>query len=85
MTSVEIEKFVSTLNEEQLRTELRIAKTLIECWKFQYQTLAKQDLECRQLLYDKTGIEFFSKEEIRNRVAPTQEDRDWLKSIGIEL
>jgi hypothetical protein len=40
--------------------------------------------ELRQLYYDKTGIEFVPTSMIRNRVAPTEEDREWLRSIGID-
>jgi hypothetical protein len=41
--------------------------------------------ELRQAYYDATGIEFAPTSTIRNRVAPTEEDKAWLRSIGINI
>lgn len=41
--------------------------------------------ELRQAYYDATGIEFQPTSAIHNRIAPTEEDRAWLKSIGIDI
>jgi hypothetical protein len=41
--------------------------------------------ELRQEYYDATGIEFQPTTYLRNRVAPTDEDRSWLRSIGINI
>jgi len=41
--------------------------------------------ELRQLYYDATGIEFVPTSAIRNKIAPTDEDKTWLRSIGIDI
>ena len=41
--------------------------------------------ELRQAYYDATGIEFQPTSTIRNRIAPTEEDKAWLRSIGINI
>ena len=41
--------------------------------------------ELRQAYYDATGIEFQPTSPIRNRIAPTEEDKAWLRSIGINI
>jgi hypothetical protein len=41
--------------------------------------------ELRQLYYNATGIDFVPTSAIRNKIAPTDEDKAWLKSIGIDI
>jgi hypothetical protein len=41
--------------------------------------------ELRQLYYDKTHIEYEPTEWVRSRVAPTDDDKEWLRSIGIGI
>jgi hypothetical protein len=41
--------------------------------------------QLRQAYYDATGIEFVPTSTLRNRIAPTDDDKTWLKSIGIDI
>lgn len=41
--------------------------------------------ELRQAYFDATGIEFVPRTEILNRIAPSEEDKAWLRGIGINI
>jgi len=41
--------------------------------------------ELRQLYYDRTGIDYQPTELLMGRVAPTDADKEWLRSIGITI
>jgi hypothetical protein len=59
--------------------------TTFDLWKSRHDDLFKYYQELRQLYYDRTGIDFVPTEFVLNRIAPTDEDKAWLKSIGINI
>lgn len=58
--------------------------TLGDLYKAQRDDLMRHYHELRQLYYDKTGIVYEPTELVMDRVAPTEADREWLRSIGIK-
>jgi hypothetical protein len=54
-------------------------------WKSRHDSLFGWFKELQQLYYDKTGIVYEPSESVMSRVAPTDADKEWLRSIGINI
>ena len=56
-----------------------------DLWKSRHDDLFRWYKELQQLYYDKTGIAYEPTEFVMSRVAPTDADKEWLRSIGINV
>jgi hypothetical protein len=54
-------------------------------WKSRHDDLLKYFTELRQLYVNATGLQYTPFELSTNRYVPTDEDRKWLRSIGMEI
>jgi hypothetical protein len=70
---------------EQANFEFRVQRARAEILEQQRNEVIGFYHELRQAFYDHVGFDWQPTGTIRNRVAPTEEDRVWLKSIGINI
>jgi hypothetical protein len=62
-----------------------VETTTFDIWKARHDDLFRWFKELQQAYYDRTGIVYEPTELIRSRIAPTDGDKEWLRSIGIHI
>jgi hypothetical protein len=70
---------------KDLMTDVATAEREAGLWKSRHDDLLRYFTELRQLYYEKTGIVYESSDLVMSRVAPTDADKEWLRSIGINI
>jgi hypothetical protein len=65
--------------------KVTVDKWKVDFWQFRHDNLMKWYQELRQLYFDETGISWVPADLEDDRIAPTENDKAWLLSIGIDV